>query len=122
MALTFRSDSRQTASELVLLCRADDVVEGQPVAANPDNFPPLAVYKIGDDHFVTNNICTHSYSLLTEGFQEEEEIECAVHGGMFDIRTGEATAFPCRTPLKTYRVTIVNGWVAIPAADAQSTE
>jgi ethylbenzene dioxygenase ferredoxin subunit len=105
----------------VLLCRADDVAEGQPVAVDPDNFPPLAVYKIGDDHFVTDNICTHSHSFLTDGFQEDDEIECAVHGGMFDIRTGEATAFPCRKPLKTYDVTIVDGWVGIATSDAPQT-
>lgn len=104
--------------ELVFLCAVDDVVEGEPLAAAADGFPPLAVYRIGDEHFVTSNVCTHSYSLLTEGYQEGDQIECAVHGGMFDIRTGEATEFPCQKPLATYAVTVVDGRIGIPTAAA----
>ena len=103
-------------SDLVFLCPVDDVVEGEPLAAEAEGFPPLAVYRIGEQYFVTSNVCTHSYSLLTEGFQEDDQIECAVHGGMLYIRTGEATEFPCQTPLATYPVTVVDGRIGIPAA------
>lgn len=103
-----------TPVNLVRLCAPDEVVEGTPVALEPDGFPPLAVYRIGDEYFVTDNTCTHAYSLLTDGFQDGAVIECEVHGGTFDIRTGAATKFPCREPLKTYRVRVIEGWLAIP--------
>jgi ethylbenzene dioxygenase ferredoxin subunit len=102
---------------MVVLCGVDEVTEEQPLGIDREGLPPIAVYKVGDEYLATSNVCTHSYSLLSEGFQEDDEIECAVHGGTFDIRTGEATGFPCETPLKTYPVTVIDGQVTIPAAD-----
>lgn len=102
-------------SELIKLCKTEEVEEGAPVAANPEGFPALAVYLIGGDFFVTDNICTHGNALLTDGFQEGDVIECPFHGGSFDIKTGEAAAFPCQTPIKTYPVTVVDDYVCIPA-------
>ena len=105
-------------SALVFLCAVADVADGEPLAAEAEGFPPLAVYRIGDEHFVTSNVCTHSFSLLTDGYQEDDQIECAVHGGRFDIRTGEATEFPCQKPLATFPVTVVDGRIGIPASAA----
>lgn len=110
------NDSVVDGSELVFLCAVDDVVEGEPLAVEVEGLPPLAAYRIGEEYFVTSNVCTHSYSILTDGYQEDDQIECAVHGGMFDIRTGEATEFPCEKPLATYPVTVVDGRIGIPAA------
>jgi ethylbenzene dioxygenase ferredoxin component len=100
---------------VVVLCRVDELDPDQPLGIDRDGLPPIAVYQVGDEILATSNVCTHSYSLLSEGFQEDDEIECAVHGGRFDIRTGEATAFPCAEPLRTYPVTVVDGQVTIPA-------
>lgn len=104
---------KSAAGELIKLCRTEDVLEGKPVALEPEGFPPLAAYRIGEEYFVTHNICTHAHSLLTDGFQEGATIECEVHGGTFDIRSGAATGFPCREPLQTYPVSIVEDWIAI---------
>ncbi|WP_128644279.1 non-heme iron oxygenase ferredoxin subunit [Rhodococcus opacus] len=100
------------------LCKVDDVVEGNPVAVNVPGVQPLAAYRVGDEYFVTDNVCTHAYSLLTDGFQDGEMIECEVHGGTFDIRTGSATGFPCRTPLKTFDVVVADGWISVISPDS----
>nr|WP_237233513.1 non-heme iron oxygenase ferredoxin subunit [Sphingopyxis granuli] len=65
----------------------------------------LAVYNVDGDFFVTSNLCTHGVATLTEGWLEDHTIECPQHGGCFDVRTGEATHFPCEKPLQTYKVT-----------------
>ena len=54
--------------------------------------------------FATDNICTHAYAKLSDGWIERGEIECPLHAGRFDIRTGKATAPPCADDLKTYPV------------------
>ena len=102
--------------DVVVLCGIDEVTDEAPLGIDRDGLPPIAVYKIGEEFLATSNVCTHSYALLSDGFQEHDEIECAVHGGRFDIRTGEATAFPCEQPLKTYPVTVIDEKVTIPAA------
>ncbi len=66
----------------------------------------VAVYKVGDEIFVTDDLCTHGEASLSEGLIEGFEIECPYHMGRFDIRTGEPTLAPCREPLRTYRVTV----------------
>lgn len=105
------------SGDVVVLCAVDEVSEDEPLGIDRDGLPPIAVFKVGDEYRATSNVCTHSYSLLSEGFQEDGEIECAVHGGRFDIRTGEATAFPCDKPIKTYSVSVVAGQVTVPSAE-----
>lgn len=100
---------------MVVLCGVDEVDPEQPLGIDREGLPPIAVYKVGDEYLATANVCTHSYALLSHGYQEGDEIECEIHGGRFDIRTGAATAFPCEQPLKTYPVTIIDGKVTIPA-------
>lgn len=100
---------------LVRLCRVEEVSDGEPVAANVEPFPPLAVYVVDGEYFVTDNTCTHGSAMLTDGYQEGGSIECPFHGGAFDIRTGAATVFPCQTPIRTYPVEIDDGWIAIRA-------
>ena len=103
-------------SELVILCTASEVEEGKPLAVNVEGLPPLGVYKIEQEYYVTDNICTHGMAILTDGYQEGGEIECPFHGGAFDIKTGEATAFPCQIPIKTYPVTLQKDDICIPAS------
>lgn len=55
----------------------------------------------------TSNVCTHQLALLTDGFFEADVVECPLHGGSFNVRTGAAMEFPCTTPLRTYPVIAV---------------
>lgn len=103
-------------SDLIILCAIDDVKEDEPLSVSPENFPLLAVYEYDGEYFVTDNSCTHGMAVLTEGYQDGDNIECPFHGGAFCIKTGEATAAPCVEPIKTYPVTIVNSNICISAA------
>jgi ethylbenzene dioxygenase ferredoxin subunit len=95
------------------LCKTDDVLPDVPVAVELEGFPPLAVYCAEAGYFVTDNVCTHGEAALTDGCQEGTTIECPFHHGTFDIRTGKATHFPCTRPIKTYQVSIEDGWICI---------
>ncbi len=105
-------------SDLVILCKTEEVVEGAPLAITADGFPPLAVYLHEGAYYVTDNTCTHGMALLTDGYQDGHEIECPFHGGAFDITNGEAVSFPCQIPLKIYTVTLKNGIICVPASEA----
>ncbi|KXJ42940.1 MAG: non-heme iron oxygenase ferredoxin subunit [Cycloclasticus sp.] len=101
----------------VILCKTEEVKDEAPIAVTPDGFPALAVYVFEGEYFVTDNLCTHGMAMLTDGYQDGDEVECPFHGGAFSIKTGEATSFPCQIPVKTYPVTIEDGNVCIPAAN-----
>ncbi|MGN5477172.1 Rieske 2Fe-2S domain-containing protein [Cupriavidus basilensis] len=47
-------------------------------------------YRSDDQYFVTDNVCTHRYALLSDGYLEDGCIECPLHQARFDIRTGQA--------------------------------
>ncbi|QYY29105.1 MULTISPECIES: non-heme iron oxygenase ferredoxin subunit [Cupriavidus] len=64
----------------------------------------LAVYRSDDEYFVTDNVCTHQYALLSDGYLEDGCIECPLHQGRFDIRTGKAMCAPASTDIRTYPV------------------
>jgi len=100
---------------LIKLCETAEVAEGKPVGVNPEGLPPLAVYQVGEEYFVTDNLCTHGNAMLSDGYQEGGIIECPFHGGSFDIRTGEPTAFPCQKAVTVYRVAVQDGHIAIEA-------
>lgn len=104
-------------SNLVTLCKAEEVKEEAPIHVSSEGFPDLAVYAFEGEYFVTDNLCTHGMAMLTEGYQDGEEIECPFHGGAFSIKTGEATAFPCQIAIKSYPVTLDDGNICIPAAE-----
>ena len=62
-----------------------------------------------------HDVCSHEYYELHEGFVEDDQIECAKHGSMFDLATGEPESLPAIRPIPTYAVKISGGavWVDI---------
>jgi naphthalene 1,2-dioxygenase ferredoxin component len=80
---------------------SDGEVVGVAVAGHE-----IALYDIDGEIFATDDICTHAYAKLSDGWLEKGEIECPLHAGRFDIKTGKATAPPCVDDVKTYPVRV----------------
>ena len=80
---------------------SDGEVVGVTVAGHE-----IALYDIDGEIFATDDICTHAYAKLSDGWLEKGEIECPLHAGRFDIKTGKATAPPCVDDVKTYPVRV----------------
>jgi ethylbenzene dioxygenase ferredoxin subunit len=92
------------ANGLIRLCRAVDVEDGSPLPVNVVGIQPIAVFRVGESYYATDNMCTHDNALLTDGVQDGATIECPLHGGAFDIVTGAPASLPCRVALKTHAV------------------
>lgn len=73
----------------------------------------LAVFRVANEYYVTDDHCTHGPGNLHEGCLSGYEIECDFHQGSFDIRTGEVIEPPCTVPLRVYPVTLRDGRVLI---------
>ena len=78
---------------------AEDGVTG----VNVDGVP-IALYRLGDEVFATHGICTHALAFLSDGWVEDGKIECPLHQGQFDIRTGKALCLPVTEDLRIYSV------------------
>lgn len=71
----------------------------------------IALYHLEDGFYATSDVCTHASESLTTGALVGHIVACPKHGGKFDVRTGQATAFPCVIPLQTYDVEVREGEV-----------
>jgi apoptosis-inducing factor 3 len=74
---------------------------------------PVALYRLADEVFATDGICTHALAFLAEGFVEDGKIECPLHQGTFDIRTGKALCAPLTKDIRTFAVKIEDGVVFV---------
>jgi naphthalene 1,2-dioxygenase system ferredoxin subunit len=73
---------------------------------------PVCLYNLGGEIHATHDTCTHGQASLSEGFiLEEQLIECPLHQGTFDIRTGQAVGLPCKDPIRVYEVKVESGAV-----------
>jgi naphthalene 1,2-dioxygenase ferredoxin component len=73
----------------------------------------IALYDLDGMLYATDDICTHAYAKLSDGWLDKGEIECPLHAGRFDVKTGAATAPPCTENLKTYPVRVIGGDIQI---------
>src|SRR4051794_4627715 len=100
------------ASRRIDLCSTADVAPGSTLRIETDD-PTLAVYNVDGAFYVTDDQCTHGPGSLSEGYLEDDVIECNFHNGQFNVRTGEVVSPPCMVPIKTYKVEVENGRVLI---------
>ena len=94
------------AENWVRVAATGDVAEG---AAMPGeiNALSLAIYHLADGKFYcTDNICTHAFALLTDGWLDGNVIECPLHAGQFDVCTGKGLCAPIEEDIKTFAVKI----------------
>lgn len=73
----------------------------------------LAVFDAADGIFVGLARCTHGAANLCDGHFDGTHIECPLHQGLFDVRTGAPKAAPARIPLRMFESRVMNGIVQI---------
>jgi nitrite reductase/ring-hydroxylating ferredoxin subunit len=95
-----------------LVTKRENVSSGAPFAFSHAD-KNIAIFRIDDDYYATDNVCPHAYALLTEGFVEGDQVECALHGAIFHIPTGRCVAPPADCDLQTYPVKIENDQIYV---------
>jgi nitrite reductase/ring-hydroxylating ferredoxin subunit len=73
----------------------------------------IAIFNIDGTFFATDNICPHAYALLSDGWLDNDVVECPLHGGQFNVRTGKALCEPADCDLRVYPVRIEDGNVEV---------
>ncbi|HJP07774.1 MAG: Rieske family ferredoxin [Acidiferrobacteraceae bacterium] len=77
----------------------------------------FCIYHTPEGFFATDGYCTHEEQHLEGGIVIDNVIECPLHQGRFDVRTGKALSAPACIDLKTYPVTIENNKIYISLAN-----
>jgi nitrite reductase/ring-hydroxylating ferredoxin subunit len=101
------------SDKLTALCSAADIPENTAKRIDVGNSHALAVYNVGGTFYVTDDECTHGAASLSDGILEDDVIECTMHFGAFNVRTGEVVQAPCSIPLRTYKVVVQDGKVFV---------
>ena len=73
----------------------------------------LAVFDTVDGIFVAFARCTHGAANLCDGYFDGRHIECPLHQGLFDARSGEAKASPARIPLRMIEARVQDNFVQV---------
>jgi nitrite reductase/ring-hydroxylating ferredoxin subunit len=97
---------------LTTLCPVSDIPENSVKRCEVGNHV-LAVYNVGGAFYVTDDECTHGAASLSDGILEDDIVECTMHFGAFNCRTGEAVQAPCSIALRTYKVVVQDGKILV---------
>lgn len=80
-------------------------------------FPSETKYvEVGDDQVLLSNVegtiyacdntCTHAFASLAEGLLGGDQVECPLHGSVFNVTTGEVYDLPATKGLRVFQVRI----------------
>ena len=61
---------------------------------------------VGGDIYACDNLCTHAFAPLAEGALDGEQVECPLHGSLFNVTTGEVIDPPADESLRVFQVRI----------------
>ena len=83
----------QADSKLTRLCGQSEIPAGGVKRIDVEGMPPLAVFNLEGEIFVTDDICTHGYASLSEGVIDGDVVECPLHGGCLRSAPGRRFHF-----------------------------
>ena len=86
-------------------CALDEVTPDQGLAVTIGDLE-IVVARDGDEVFALQNECSHAAVALSEGEVADCQIECWLHGSMFDLRTGKPTNLPATEPVATFPIEV----------------
>lgn len=69
----------------------------------------IVLCRVDGEVFALHNWCTHADARLSEGCLRGHELECPLHEGKFDVRSGKALCEPVDEDVRAYAVRIVAG-------------
>ncbi|HEY4161498.1 MAG TPA: MocE family 2Fe-2S type ferredoxin [Dongiaceae bacterium] len=91
-----------------------DAIELEDVIRFDHGERTFAIYRTEEDeYFATDGLCTHEQVHLADGYMDDQIIECPMHNGRFDYRTGQAKGPPACVNLNTYPVQVEDDRVMI---------
>jgi nitrite reductase/ring-hydroxylating ferredoxin subunit len=99
-------------SSFVTVAKVGDLAPGEMTYVEVDDEPVCLINLDGEFHAISDT-CTHEEASLSDGEIDGDEIECPLHGGAFNIRTGEPVAFPVVVPIERFRVRVVGDEVQV---------
>jgi 3-phenylpropionate/trans-cinnamate dioxygenase ferredoxin component len=97
----------------IQVAKVDDVPPGSATVVDVKGID-VALINSGGQFYAIGNECTHAGGSLGEGeLVEENQIECPLHGSVFDITSGEVVVGPADEPVPSFDVKVENGIISV---------
>ncbi|CAB3762091.1 non-heme iron oxygenase ferredoxin subunit [Paraburkholderia humisilvae] len=92
---------------------AFDEIEDEDVMRFDHGGHTYAIYRVEDNVYASDGLCTHEHVQLSDGLVMGHVIECPKHNGRFDVRDGRPLCAPVCEKLKTYPAKVEGGRILI---------
>ena len=89
-----------------LVATLDSLAPGTAVKVVIDDIPIAVVRESSGEVHALGDRCSHGDISLSEGFVEDDTIECWAHGSKFGLSDGSPRNFPAFEPVPVYTVEI----------------
>lgn len=73
----------------------------------------IALCNVGGELYAVDDVCTHAWASLSEGVLVGAQLECPLHGGCFDVRTGAADGGIVTEDLRRFAVRVDGAEVSV---------
>jgi nitrite reductase/ring-hydroxylating ferredoxin subunit len=90
------------------VAKVSDIREADLLAVTLSSGAELVLTKVKGEVFALDVMCTHQEAWLDSGYVDADtlELQCPLHEGRFDLRTGAVTHEPPTEPVQAYAVKI----------------
>ena len=90
------------------ICALEDIKPGKSIRVKVGDNAIAIVRTPNGDVKALDDKCSHGEISLSEGFIDNDTIECWAHGAKFDLNTGKPLSLPAYEPVATYEILIDN--------------
>jgi nitrite reductase/ring-hydroxylating ferredoxin subunit len=106
------------------LCKLAELGAGtvRQIEVHEASSEPYALFNAEGRLYLTDDTCTHGFASLSLGEIKGHTVYCPLHGGAFDITTGQPCELPCTLPIRCYRVWVEGETVMSDLAELASAE
>ena len=90
------------------ICSLDELKPGKALRVKINDHAIAIIRTPNGDVKALDDKCSHGEISLSEGFVDNDTIECGAHGAKFDLNTGKPLSLPAYEPVATYEILIDN--------------
>lgn len=102
----------ETSDEWRDIAPLDSLERARALAVQLDDCQ-IGLFLVDGQVFAIDNLCTHGNACLTEGAVEGHVVECPLHAGLVDLRSGKALGAPVTRDSRVYAVRVELGRVLV---------
>ena len=101
------------------ICAESDLKPGKALRIKVGDLAIALVRNNQGEVFALGDKCSHGEISLSEGFVDDETIECWAHGAKFSLATGKPLSLPAYEPVPTFEVILENGDIFLEIESAE---